>query len=67
MIETSLMVHDYPEPEEKETIDFEVVVKVRLKFKDVDLGNCETIEEFIEQVGLSEYDEIVEIEDWEVE
>lgn len=64
MIETSLMVNDYPEPHEEKTktVDFEVYVK--LTFKNVELGENETPEDYINesQSWINEYDEI-EIEE----
>lgn len=64
MIETSLMVDDYPTPPEEKTklVDFEVYVK--LTFKNIEIGEDETLEDYIKNNPLweSEYDEI-EIED----
>lgn len=58
------MVDDYPTPPEEKTklVDFEVYVK--LTFKNIEIGEDETLEDYIKNNPLweSEYDEI-EIED----
>ena len=67
MIETSLMVNDYPEPpEEPETPKVTIVVYAKLTFKDVEMTEDQTPEEAIKEIGIYDYDEI-EIEDAEVE
>lgn len=64
MIETSLMVYDYPTPPEEKTktIDFDVYVK--LTFKDVVLGEDETPEDYINNNSswIDERDDIEIIE-----
>lgn len=62
MIETSLMVDDYPTPpEEKEkTVDFDVVVT--LKFRDIKMPEDMSIEEYIQCDGILDYEDY-EIED----
>lgn len=60
MIETSLMVDDYPTPPEEKTktVDFEVYVK--MTFKNFELAEDETPEDYINNNPCweCEYDEI---------
>ena len=63
-IETSLMVNDYPTAPEEKTryVDFDVYVK--LKFRQVEIFEDETPEDFLQECGISDYDDY-EIEDVE--
>lgn len=61
-IETSLMVNDYPEPPEVKTKDVTFEVYVKLTFKDVELLEDETPEDYIQENGILDYDDY-EVED----
>lgn len=61
-METSLMVNDYPTPPEEKTKTVSFKVYVELTFNDIELLENETIEEYLENNGICDYDEY-EIED----
>ena len=56
------MVNDYPTPPEEKTKTVSFKVYVELTFNDIELLENETIEEYLENNGICDYDKY-EIED----
>lgn len=63
-METSLNVYDYPTQPEVETETKDIVVYVKLTFKNVELEKDYSIVDYIHDNGIDDYDEF-EIEDIE--